>query len=307
MLYRDIENKLDMQFEISARFAEPLVRLIEKEDQIVPVFLSEDLGGLTLDLFLNPEIANRLGGAIVSFKPVRKGDYLIVRISTKKIEDALRVSNGLANISSSCLSAVYARRGRLYLKTFFHSAEIKEASNLLAKGLTEVPDARIEYLGTSNGRIRSLEETNSVLKLCSIMFEINPPPGSPYYTEKDYYADISPQYLRLKEFNAVVFPDDPVGWKGVTPTISDSDGIYSTRVQGLLTEGLFELTTEQHIPVNACIIRGYGRSIRVCLFIPTLFKQDFLKTLFGSLPNTRQLALKLLAVRDYDPSVWEWI
>lgn len=307
MLYRDVDKKLDMQFEISIDFKVPLVSILEKELPVIPAFLHHTDNYSYLDLFVHKPEASRFPGLMKKYKPSTHGDYYVVRLRDSSIESITELSKRLLAAYSYMPGELFTVGDKLHALARFHHSEQTIITNALSDSLRSNLTVNIDHMGSSPGGTDTLSAIDKRFKLSMVSFEFTASQGQKTTLFQDDYAEMNIEVLTSEKYRLVLYPDNPYALKRKVFVISRKEGVFATGGTINLLKDLYVASDEMLIPVAASISRRKGGKLRIYEFIPTVFKDDFIENILEVSARYPDLDPILTHVSDFSSDVFEWI
>lgn len=307
MLYRDVEGKLNMQFVASIEQNHPIIPVLEKEFEIIPLNSHRLINEESIDLVVPALVKGNTANMIKSMNPSRLGDFFIIRMAAEEMGIVSDISKKALKVPSVLPGGLYLQEGKIFTSFRFHSADLGAISAIIEDIIRMKNRMTVRYLGPGGGGIAFLEEINRRIRLGVISYE--------YSTKVPEDSDISSD--TLMEFNyvsadkdgrkAIVYCD-PSNSRKISGTAIDShEGIYTRKVNHPLDENILALSSERKISRAAFIQRYIGDGLRSCLVIPRSFMQEQLGAILDVVNKRDVKGFQFVAVSDYNSDIWNWI
>lgn len=307
IIFKDVEKKLDMTLGMSLPFKHDILTLIGKDVETMPASMYRADGSSYVDLLVRSGDVLRMMGILVRFKPIRVGDYLIIRLSGEEIIGISQLAGRIMDFPSAIPGQLYVKGERIYFWVRFHHSDLPAISSFLQEITASGNDARLEDLGPSAGGINDLDEINSRIRLSVISFEYRRKYDFPKEQMFEHYGEINSKLLESDKYRVVMYPAEASMWKDYKDVISREDGIYVTHGRGPLLTDIFRKLNDLRIPTAATMGLTSGLMLRIFQFTPLAFVDESLKVIFESARSYPDIDFRLIAVRNYSRSIWDWV
>lgn len=291
MLYRDIEKVLDTRLTLSVEQQHPIIPLLEREIDVIPVDFHM-MNESHVDLFICAEAGSKLAGILGPFRPEKRGDCLVVRVSAEEMKTASTILEEAARIPSTVLGGLYLKGTKIYADYRLHSSALSEITEIGKRIIGMNNRTRISDLGPTDGGISILDSVNSRIHLgvvsyeADVLGEIGLPKEGEYYIEYNFYQ------WEEKGFRAVVY---------------NVNGFSVRHLKSVFLEDVWKLSVDRRIPRAAILARASGGKYRSYIFLPFSMVDDQLSALYEASKRHPEAGFRLVAVRSYDESIWEWV
>ena len=87
MLYHEVEGKLDMRMSISAEQKHPLISVISRDYQYIPLHIDTFGGHSSIDLFLESGGSRQIESLAANYTVIQMDGVFIVRLDVEEIRD----------------------------------------------------------------------------------------------------------------------------------------------------------------------------------------------------------------------------
>lgn len=307
MLYRDVEGKLDMQFVVSIEQNHPIIPILEKEFEIIPLNSHRMINEESIDLVIPALDKGNIANMVKSMNPSRLGDFFIIRIAAEEMSVVSDISRKALKIPSVLLGGLYLQGGRIFASFRFHSADLKAISSIVEDIIQMKNRMTIRYLGPGRGGIALLDEINRRIRLGVIAYEYNAEMSEDSDISND--AVMESNYVSAeKEGRKTIVYCDPSNSRKIRGTaISAQDGIYTRKIEHSVDETILALSSERKISRAAFIQKYIGEKLRSCLIIPRSFMQDQLGTILEVTRKKDVKGFQFVTLSEYNSDIWNWI
>ncbi|EQD47767.1 hypothetical protein B1B_12177, partial [mine drainage metagenome] len=248
MLYRDVDGKLDMTISISAEQKNPLISMINRDYQTVPLNLDAFGGHSYIDLFLGSGGGRQIESIAASYPVIRIDDVRIVRMDLEEVQVVSAVVRDLLSIDSVCPSGFYLEGNRINLDFRFHHSELRKVSDIVGKIVLLENHVQITDLGTGRGGIASINRINERVKLSVISYEVALTPSDAQGSTENFMFDAKYSTFDDKEIEAIVLYDSSEKERKFGRPISAEDGVYMSKINSDFATAVWNSCNEKHIP-----------------------------------------------------------
>ncbi|MHB1709746.1 MAG: hypothetical protein ACYCT2_09775 [Thermoplasmataceae archaeon] len=292
MLYRDVEKRLDTSLTLTMEQQHPLLPLVEREVDTIPLDFHSQGGESFIDLFVCGDSAEKLEGVLAQFRPAVMGGCTIVSIKAGEMGSASAFMDRLGEIPLSVRGSLYLKDRKIYADYRLASSSMSAVTEVGRHILDLNNRIRIADLSPGSGGIAMINGVDSRIHLGIVSYEANI--MRDFTTPMEEGCLIEYNFSREEErgFRAIVY-----GNEGENVAYLDSP--FLREVQ--------KLSVERKIPKAAIIARPVNGRYRSFTFLPNSMVDDQVSMLYRVADKFPDADFRLLAIHSYGNEVWEWI
>jgi len=292
MLYRDIEKRLDTHLAISMEQQHPILPLVERGLDTIPLDLHRQGEESFINLFVCGDSAERLKGILVQFKPAARGDCIIVSIRATEMGQVSDVMNQIDRAQPSVLGSLYLKERKIYADYRVLSSVLQTLTEVERRILELKNRIRIADLGPGMGGINMIDEVDSRIHLGIVSYEADIMKDFSVPMQNDCLIEYNFSHMEDRGFRAIIY-------NGEGQDVAYLDSPFLREVQGL--------SVERRIPKAAIIARPVNGRYRSFTFLPYSMIDDQVSMLYRAADKFPDSGFSLLAIRSYSSEVWDWI
>lgn len=295
-----------MRFVISIEQKHPLISMIEKEYQTVPLHIHSSDSGSFVDLFLQVNGNRQIDNIISNFSTVALGDLRVVRVRAEEVESASSTIDQVLAVKSVLPAGLYLTGNKIMACFRFHHSEIKSISEIANRIVKLKNHITVKDLGPDPGGIAAIEEMNLRINLAVVSYDTFSAPSDAGHVPNLIY-DAKYSTFTGNETGSLVLYDTSSSERSIGSVISEEDGIYFTTISSPFFREVWAAANEMHIPRASIIVRPIPGGLRTFSFIPTTLVGEYLTVLFDAAEKFPERQFCLATVRAYDKTIWDWI
>ena len=283
---------MDTRMTLSVEQQHPIIPLLEKEVDTIPIDFHVGSGESYIDLFICAEAGVKLSGILAPFRPEKRGDCLVVRIGAEEMKTAAAIIEELILVPSAIRGGLYLKGNSIFADYRFHSSSCTEITGI-GRSITGMKNrTRISDLGPANGGISMLDSIDSRIHLGVVSYEADILEETGLPQDRDSYVEYNFYRQEEKGFRAVVY---------------DVTGFSIRYIRSEFLDDVQRFSLERRIPKAAILARTLEGRYRSSTFIPLSMMDDQLSVLYSASERHPDAKFRLVAVRSYDRSVWDWV
>ena len=292
ILYRDVERILDTRITISVEQQHPVIPILEKEADAIPLDFHLSGRDSHIDLFICADAAQKLKGILSQFNPRNRGDCLMVRINADEMRTASTILEETATVKTAVRGGLYLKGDNILADYRFHSSSSADITEIGRKIISLKNRTRISDLGPTYGGISAIDSVNGRIRLGVVTYEADILDGTGLLSGRDCYIEYNFSRQEENGFRAIVYQGDE----------------FSVRyIRSSFLDDVQRLSEERRIPKAAILARTLEGRYRSSTFLPFSMLDDQLSVLYSASEKYPEAKFNLVAVRLYDRSVWDWI
>ena len=292
ILYRDVERILDTRMSISVEQQHPVIPILEKEADTIPLDFHPSGRDSHIDLFICADAAQKLKGILSQFNPRNRGDCLMVRIRADEMRTASTILEEAAMVKTAVRGGLYLKGNSIFADYRFHSSSSQDITEIGRRIISMKNRTRISDLGPTNGGISAMDSVDGRIRLGVVTYEADILNGTGLPSGEDCYIEYNFSSREESGFRAIVYQGNEFSVRHIRSSFLDD-------VQ--------RLAEERRVPKAAILARTLEGRYRSSSFVPFSMMDDQLSVLYGASEKHPEAKFKLVAVRSYDRSVWDWI
>ena len=292
ILYRDVERILDTRITISVEQQHPVIPILEKEADTIPLDFHPSGRDSHIDLFICAGTAQKLKGILSQFNPRNRGDCLMVRIRADEMRTASTILEEAAMVKTAVRGGLYLKGNSIFADYRFHSSSSQDITEIGRRIISMKNRTRISDLGPTNGGISAMDSVDGRIRLGVVTYEADILNGTGLPSGEDCYIEYNFSSREESGFRAIVYQGNEFSVRHIRSSFLDD-------VQ--------RLSEERRVPKAAILARTLEGRYRSSTFVPFSMMDDQLSVLYGASEKHPEAKFKLVAVRSYDRSVWDWI
>jgi hypothetical protein len=199
------------------------------------------------------------------------------------------------------------RYGSLNVYARFHSSQIRKVSNLLAVYTSDSENARVDWLGPSQGIINDIHKINEDYPVSIVTFEIPVDGTEPNLNKIRQEEGIIAEAMNNKSvdsaFRVIIYSNHPV--EGFS-SIDRKTFIYEFLIHTPELSLIRKESNEKHIMRIRYFIRIVNEKLEVTVFLPTSTVYEYYSILYKiARENKQDIIVKYLL--PYSQEIWEFI
>ena len=189
ILYRDVEKILDTRMSISVQQQHPVIPILEKEADTIPLDFHPSGRDSHIDLFICADAAQKLKGILSQFNPRNRGDCLMVRIRADEMRTASTILEETATVKTAVRGGLYLKGDNIFADYRFHSSSSADVTEIGRKIISMKNRTRISDLGPTHGGISALDSVNGRIRLGVVTYEADILDGTGLPSGGDCYIE----------------------------------------------------------------------------------------------------------------------
>lgn len=293
MLYRDVERTLETGMTLSVEQQHSIIPILEKEVQVIPLDFYVSNDGAYINLYICGSAGTKLSGILSLYKPETKGDCLLVKISAEEMRTASVVMDEISKIPSVVRGGLYMKGNKIYVDYRLPSSTRDDITNVW-KRITDMKNrTRISELAPSAGGISLIDSVDSRIHLGVVSYEASIAEDLGLGSSEECYIEYNFNNRTENGLRGIVY---------------DSHCNFSVRfMKSDFIDDVQILSEERRIPNAGILARLHEGKYISSTFIPYSMIDDHLSVLHKAAESHKETNFKLLAVKSYDRSVWDWV
>ncbi len=307
MLYRNVDGKLDMTVSISAEQKHPLISMINRDYQTVPLNLDVYGGHSYIDLFLGSGGGRQIESIAANYPVVRIDDVRIVRMDLEEVQVVSAVVRDLLSIDSVCPSGFYLEGNRINADFRFHHSDLRKISDIIGKIVSLENHVQITDLGAGKGGIASINRINDRVKLSVISYEVAWTPSGPEGSTENFMFDAKYSTFNDKEIESIVLYDASEKDRKIGRPISAEDGVYLSKINSDFVTEVWNSCNEKHIPRGSVLAKIVKDKLEIHTFLPSSLANHYIELLYEITSRKKVDDFILTGSRIYNESIWDSI
>ncbi len=306
MLYRDVENRLDMSFSVSMEHKHPLLSIIQREFDSVPLHIGTYKEKPYIEVFLQTK-NKQIESVASSYNTTKLGDLSVIRIDADEISSVTSAVEEILRVRTASPSSFYFTGNNVFAEFRFHHADIGDMSAIAGNIIDQKNFIRISDMGPDPGAINAINEINFRINLSVVTFEFEIHSTDTAYKTPSVYFDAKYATFEETGITALAFYDYKEEQRIYGSAISEEEGIYKFEFSFPFLIEVWKATNQRYVPRAALIATPKGNKLRVHAFIPVAMTSEFMSIIFETQKKVQTGGFILSGVRKYDQSVWNWI
>ena len=270
----------------------PLLPLLLKEMDTIPLDFHVSGGEGFIDLFMCGRVAERITGLASSLHPERRGDCLILSIPAEEMKTATGIMDEISDVGSQVRTGLYLKGSGVYIDYRVHSSVADDITRIVGRIIGMGNRIRVSDLGPSLGGIAAIDSVDSRIHLGVVSYEADILDETGLPGDRDFYIEYNFNRQEEKGFRALVY---------------DAEGFSVRYLRSKFLDEVQRLSIEKRIPKAAILARTLNGRYRSSTLVPFSMMDDQLSVLYSASEKHPDAKFRLVAVRSYDRSVWEWL
>jgi hypothetical protein len=308
MLYREVEGKLDMRMSISADQKGPLLSVISRDYQYIPLHIDTFSGHSSIDLFLESGGAHQIDKIALNNTVIRMDGVTIVRLDVEEIQDISSVVRDMLSLDSVCPSGFFLEQGSIKAEFRFHHTDLPRVSEIISNTLSHEKNVKLTDLGKDKGGIAAIKQINDRVRLSVVSFEVDWNAGKDVEGIDNVIFDAKSLSFEGNKIEAIVLYGSSGKERKFGRPVSPEDGVYAANIESDFVKDVWMRCNEKHIPRGAVIAKPSKGKMQIHTFLPSSLVNQYIEVLFKvSGDRGRNNEMVLTSSRSYDNSVWELI
>lgn len=303
MLYRDIEKKLDMQITLSIMQDHPVIPMLAREVDSVPLDSYRSGNEAFIDLFIGGEPEKHLEGTLSAFEPKRIGEFMVVRIASREMATALDLNDEIATIPSTVRGGFYLKGNKIFAEYRFHSSDLAAMTRIGRKITQMKNDIRIHDFGPSRGGIALMESIAARTPLGVVSFEADILKQMGLSTESDYFIEYNNHILESSGLKAIIYNGIEADFS--IPGESPAGRVNVTRLTNPMLIEIWKSAASRRVPRASVMAKPVQGKYRALIFVPYSMMNEHLSILYDAAEKYPEAGMELVAAREYGQDVWE--
>ncbi|MCL5438351.1 MAG: hypothetical protein M1148_04045 [Candidatus Thermoplasmatota archaeon] len=283
---------MDTGLTISMEQKHPVLPLLLKEVDTIPLDFHVSGGEGFIDLFMCGRVAEKITGLVEGFHPERRGDCLILSIPAEEMKTATSIMDEISEVSSQVRTGLYLRGSGVYIDYRVHSSAADNVTRIVGRIIGMGNRIRVSDLGPSPGGIAAIDSVDSRIHLGVVSYEADILEETGLPLDRDFYMEYNFNRQEEKGFRALAY---------------DGDGFSVRHLRSRFLDDVHRLSLERRIPKAAILARTLEGRYMSSTFVPFSMMDDQLSILYSASEKHPDAKFRLVAVRSYDRSVWGWV
>lgn len=292
MLYRDVERRLDTRLTISMDQQHPVLPLIERDVETIPLDFHMDGGEPFIDMYVCGDHGERLKGTLVQFSPVTMGGCIIISIGAREMGAGYSIMDQIAEIPLSIRGSLYLRARKIYADYRLGSPFMPQVTAVERRILGMGNRIRIADLGPGDGGIAMINGVDSRIHLGIVSYEVDILHDFSVPVQDGWLIEYNFSHEDERGFRAIVYREDG-------QQVAYLDSPFLREVQ--------RISVERKIPKAAIIAKPVNGKYRSFTFLPYSMVDDQVSMLFDVASKFPEADFRLSSIRSYDSNAWDWI
>ncbi len=292
MRYVDVEKRLDMRLTLTMEQQHPILPLLEREIDTIPLDSHHSGNEAFIDLFICGPPMEKLEGVLSQFHPDIMGGCLIVRMKAEEMGTAASVLDQLAEIPLSARGSLYLTDRKIFADFRISSSDISPITEIEKRIIAMNNRVRIADFGPGAGGIATIEKVDSRIHLGVVSYEVD--------ILRDFGDSIKGDCFIEYNFNQV----EKNGFRAI---IYDSQGESAAYIDSPFLREVQRLSIEEKIPKAAILARPENGRYRSFTFLPDSMVDNQVSILYKAASKFPEADFRLQAIRSYSREVWDWI
>jgi hypothetical protein len=270
----------------------PIIPLLLKEMETIPLDFHVSGGEGFIDLFMCGRAADKIMGLAREFNPENRGDCVILSIPAEEMKTATGIMDEISGVPSQVRTGLYLKGSCVYMEYRMHSSAIEEVTEIVGRVLGMRNRIRVSDLSPSPGGIAAINSVDSRIHLGVVTYEADILGETGLPRNEDCYIEYNFYRQEEKGFRAVVY---------------DGAGFSIRYLRSGFLDDVQRFSLKRRIPKAAILARTMDGRYRSSTFVPLSMMDDQLSVLYGASERHPDAKFRLVAVRSYDRSVWDWV
>ena len=283
---------MDTGLTISMEQKHPVIPLLLKEMDTIPLDFHVSGEGGFIDLFMCGRVVEKITGLAGGLHPERRGDCLILSIPAEEMKTATAIMDEISEIGPQVRTGLYLKGSGVYIDYRVHSSAADDVTRIVRRIIGMGNRIRVSDLGPSPGGITAIDSVDSRIHLGVVSYEADILDETGLLRDTDCYIEYNFSRREENGFRAVVYQGNEfsVGY-----------------IRSPFLDDVQRLSGERRIPKAAILARTMNGRYRSSTFVPFSMMDDQLSVLYSASEKHPEAKFRLVAVRSYDRSVWDWV
>ena len=310
MLVRDIDKKLDMRLVLKLRQNTDLFNALLDFKIKLPVFIYSKDEETWMSTYLPKKSNNpKIGILLKRFNALELDDAFVIDGRINNVKD-LSVIDRLMEVPSFIVNRADMNSGYLNIYARFHSMRLDEVSQILNEYTLDSENARIEWLGPSNGIMYIMDLINKEYRVSLITYLIPMNgEGDPNLSslKSDYLIEVANSLTKSGGFISVLYSDSLLNanMQGIT-AVSENDGVYLFSLHNQYLSEVRKRSNEKHINRIRFFVKPFGDRYEVTVFIPSVNIYEYYSIVYD-VARKYQNTVTVKNILPYSPEIWDFI
>ena len=311
MFIRDIDKKVDRRVVLRLRQSTDFFKSVMDLDMVLPVFIfSKGSETWMSTYFPKSEMSQKMDLLIRKYNGVEKENSFVVDTRINNIQD-LAIIDKFLDVPSFIVDRSDISNGFLNIQGRFHHSQSEKVSNLLSQLTVDSENARIDFIGPSDGLMSITDKTHSLYSLSVVGYRVpieeEERPYTNIISDENSIAEMRNNRYCNGRISAVLYSNAPMEEElGNESIISAQDGIYQIEVPNKFHNLVRIAANERNILRTRYFIRKRADDLDIYVFLPTRGLYEYYSTLFEISRNNGN-HLQVTTLMPYSNEIWDII
>lgn len=216
----------------------------------------------------------------------------MIRIRADEMRTASTILEETATVKTAVRGGLYLKGNGILADYRFRSSSSTDITDIGREIIRMKNRTKVSDLGPTNGGISALDSVNDRIQLGVASYEANILDGTDIPSSEDCHIEYNFSRIEENGFRAVVYHGNEFSVQYISLSFLED------------VQRLFE---ERRIPKVAIIAHTRDGKYLSSTFVPFSMADDQLSVLYDASEKHPKAKFKLVAVRSYDRSVWDWV
>ena len=311
MLIEDIDKKVDRKLIIRLRQNTDFFKSAMDLDLTLPVYIfSKGNETWMSTYFPKLEMSQKMDLLIRKFNGKEKENSFVIDTRINNVKD-LAIIEKLLDVPSFIVDRSDINRGFLNLHGRFHHSQSEKISGLLADLTLDSENARVDWIGPSDGIRAITDDTHSVYPLSLVEFRVPIEDDERAVTnlisDENTIAEMRNSRCIDGKISVVLYSDGPLEEEFEPENIvSAEDGIYQIDVPNRIHNIVRTIANDMNILRTRYFVRKRTDDLEIFVLLPSNGLYEYYSILF-ELARKNKEQLSVISVVPYSQRVWEMI
>jgi len=292
MRYSDVEKRLDMKLTLTMEQQHPILPLLEREIDTIPLDSQNTGNEAFVDLFICGSAAQKLEGVLSKFQPDIMGGCLVIRMKAEELGTASSILGQLGEIPLCARGSLYLMDRKIFADYRIASSDISSITEIEKRIISMNNRVRISDFGPGAGGIATIDAVNSRIPLGIVSYEADIMSDFGDALEGDCFIEYNFNQVDAKGFRAIVY---------------NAEGQKTTYLDSPFLREVQRLSVDRKIPKAAIFARPENGKYRSFTFLPHSMVDNQVSMLYEATAKFTEAKFKLRAIRSYNSEAWQWI
>lgn len=308
---KDMDRKVDRQVVLRLRQSTDFFKSVMDLDLVLPVYIFGKNGETWMSTYFPKlDMSQKMDLLIRKYEGIEKENSFVVDTRINNVKD-LAIIDQLLDVPSFIVDRSDLSKGFLNFHGRYHHSQSHRISNLLAELMRDSENARVEYIGASEGVMAITEKTHTMYPLTMVGYRVPIEDGERRFTnlisDDCAIAEIRNSRYSDGKISAVLYSSRPLEEEfKPEETISALDGIYQIDVPNRVHNIVRIMANERNILRTRYFIRKRGDDLEIFVFLPTSGLYEYYSILFELARNDKK-SMNVTTMVPYSGEVWNSI